>query len=237
MMLRSLPLSPTVRSSTSRSVCACAATRRSTRMIGSTASEPAACASVVPPDRDAPARTAPCDRRASPCRCPAARRSARHAACGRRDRLEQRAARPRRGRTGWRFRADAAPRPSSSSSSLTAPRPRACSGAVAGSSRLFTMVQMFSATVLARLARVDQDAAVRLGCGELPIGLAQLLVESRAPRPRNGRPRRRRAVRWRARAPPRPATSRMMVRSGLVSPTVIFSSRAISRASTWPSTP
>ena len=51
----------------------------------------------APPDRDAPARSAPCGRPASPCRCPSARRSERHAARGRSDRRQ---ARPLR-RSSW----------------------------------------------------------------------------------------------------------------------------------------
>ena len=48
----------------------------------------------APPDRDAPARSAPCGKPASPCRCLSGRRSEMHAARGRRDR--PRATPPRR---------------------------------------------------------------------------------------------------------------------------------------------
>ena len=56
------------------------------RMIGRHARAMSPSARRARPDRDAPARSAPCDRRASPCRCRSRRRSARRAECGRRDR-------------------------------------------------------------------------------------------------------------------------------------------------------
>ena len=59
-------------------------------------------------DRDGRARTLPCDRRASPCRCPARRRSARRAPSDRCDSRRAAPARRRGVRTARCFRGDAA---------------------------------------------------------------------------------------------------------------------------------
>ena len=205
--VRSLPVfSLIVRSSTSRSRCACAAMRRATGCSASTASEVACLHRRRRPDRDGRARSAPCGRRASPCRCrraadqPGMRDAA--AAIG----VEQRAARPPRGRTARWSRADAAAR------RLRLRRPPRSRGRVLerdrGGRGIEPLVDHLPDPLgdrRFRRRRVDQHAAVRARCSEQAEGLAQLLVKRRPIPPRSGRRCRRRAACWRARARSRPA--------------------------------
>ena len=147
----------------------------------------------------------------------ARRRSARHAECGRRDRLEQRPlglrvaeedsglARMRRLQVAVVVFRCAHCGISSSNS-----------GAVAGSSRAFTIVQICSATVSRGSAVSTSTQRLRLARRQAADRLRAASRGSRAPRSRSGRPPSspRRPL---ARVSPTSADmSRMMVRSGFV---------------------
>ena len=86
-------------------------------------------------------------------------------------------------------------------------------------------------------SRIDHHAAVGLARRRSRGRRAQLLVKSSDPPPRSGRARRRRAALAARASPISAGTSRMKVRSGMASPTVIRSSARISGGSTCPSMP
>ncbi len=137
-------------------------------------------------DRDARARTAPCDRPASPCRCLADPRSGKHAARGRSDKPRAKSLRQRYGRTIPSWRADAARRRPRhrrllargliSGADLVG-RTLLPSGAVTGSSLAPTMFQICRATVSRFGAGIDDDAALRFLGGDRQIGLPEPFVE------------------------------------------------------------
>ena len=245
-----------MRSSTSRSACACAAIARATGWSGGDSERCRACARPASSGRDGRARSAPCDRRASPCRSRAVRRSARHAACGRCGRLEQRAARPRHGRTGRSSRADA--ERSSISASVTC-RSDGCrrgrsSGVDRSAPRWRRDVRGSRAEFAEQSIRRSSRCARRRRRSASP---ASIRTQRSGSRVRQARDRRRAASRGirrssasnrsacrvaaplapRAQGPTSAGTSRMKVRSGLVSPTVTRSSARISAASTLPQRP
>ena len=131
--------------------------------------------------RLAPARAAPADRPASPCRCPPAPRAARRGACARRRRPAPAPARPPRGRTGSRVSRGCG-KPSSRSASGSASV--SCG---AGARAIRARPASSALDVRPDLGRdrrraagaVDHDAALRLGLGDGEVAGAQALVELR----------------------------------------------------------
>ena len=202
--VRSLPVfSLTVRSSTSRSRCALRGDAARDRMVGSDGER---CRRLHGRRRrigmrEHEARHPIGQRRLAD--AGAARRSARHAACGRCDRLRAAPARPRRGRSSAVVSRGCG---TSASSSLASARSR---GHVLERSAARSPDRAACSTDVPDLlgdrravaAGVDQHAAVRLALGQLADRRRAASRGTRAPRPRSGRPPRRRAARV-ARASP-----------------------------------
>ena len=185
-------------------------------------------------DRDGRAGSGRSARRASPCRSPPARRSARHGRAGRRDRRRSISAcacawptsaggEARRARAGI----DVALR-----RALLRRRPlHAASGEMNGPSRSRTAAQMASATASSVGARVDDDAALRRRLGDGEKGArARRAMELQALASKRSAPLPRRAAPRRARAPAPAAMSSISVRSGPSSPTATCSSRSMKAA-------
>ncbi len=210
------------------------------RMIGGDRERSAPIAPPAPSGRDGRARSAPCDRPASPCRCRAARRSARHAACAAAIGVEQRALGLGVAEQARSSRADAGARPRHRRRRLVRSR---CH--VLEIDRRGRGIEPFVHDVpdgLGDLVERGALASIRTQRSGSPAasdaGRHRAASRgTRSSRPRTGRPRPRPRALGGAREPDIGRHIEDEGQIGLRSPTVTRSSPRIRRGSTFPTTP